>query len=154
MIIRNDGTFATLRADIFSALIKKYIVRLVCNLIKSSWLIPDGFRITTLGGGVRNSFPFCRLFDSIQGSSVTINISYIKTAGEGNNSKGFTGTWAFPLNFNDADQVSEWADEAMHWMIMNGIIQGMSDKELSPQGDALRAQVATMLMRFSQQLQA
>ena len=86
MIIRNDGTFATLRADIFSALIKKYIVRLVCNLIKSSWLIPDGFRITTLGGGVRNSFPFCRLFDSIQGSSVTINVSYIKTAGEGNNS--------------------------------------------------------------------
>ena len=85
MIIRNEGTFATLRADIFSALIKKYIVRLVCNLIKSSWLIPDGFRITTLGGGVRNSFPFCRLFDSIQGSSVTINISYIKTDGEGNN---------------------------------------------------------------------
>ena len=68
--------------------------------------------------------------------------------------QGFTGTWAFPLNFDDADQVSEWADEAMHWMVMNGIIQGMSDKELSPQGDALRAQVATMLMRFSQQLQA
>ena len=68
--------------------------------------------------------------------------------------KGFTGTWYFPLNFDDAEQVSEWADEAMHWMIMNGVIQGMSDKELSPQGDAVRAQVATMLMRFSQQLQA
>ena len=66
--------------------------------------------------------------------------------------QGFTGTWAFPLNFDDADQVSEWADEAMHWMTMNGIIQGMSDKELSPQGDAVRAQVATMLMRFSEKI--
>ena len=33
-------------------------------------------------------------------------------------------------------------------MNMNGVIQGMSEKELSPQGDAVRAQVATMLMRF------
>ena len=63
---------------------------------------------------------------------------------------GFTGTWDFPLDFDDADQVSEWADEAMHWMIMKGIIQGISDTQLSPQGDALRAQVATMLMRFSE----
>ena len=62
--------------------------------------------------------------------------------------QGFTGSWAFPLNFDDADQISEWADEAMHWMIMNDIIQGMSDTELSPQGDTVRAQVATMLMRF------
>ena len=67
--------------------------------------------------------------------------------------KGFTGTWYFPLNFDDAEQVSEWADEAMHWMIMNGVIQGMSDKELSPQGDAVRAQVATMLMRFNTKTQ-
>ena len=49
---------------------------------------------------------------------------------------------------------SEWADEAMHWMILNDVINGVSDKELNPQGDAVRAQVATMLMRFSQQLQA
>ena len=68
--------------------------------------------------------------------------------------QGFTGTWAFLLNFDDANQVSEWADEAMHWMVMNGVIQGMSDKELNPQGDTVRAQVATMLMRFSETLQA
>lgn len=48
--------------------------------------IPDEFQITTLGGGVRNSFPFCILFDSIQSSSVTFNLSYIKTAREGINS--------------------------------------------------------------------
>ena len=66
--------------------------------------------------------------------------------------KGFTGTWTFPLKFDDADQVSEWADEAMHWMIMNGVIQGMSDTILSPKSDAVRAQVATMLMRFSEKV--
>ena len=47
--------------------------------------------------------------------------------------QGFTGTWAFPLDYDDVDQVSEWADEAMHWMVMNGVIQGMIEKELSPQ---------------------
>jgi hypothetical protein len=38
MIIRVDVTLAAFRADIFSALVKKYIVRSVCNLIESSWL--------------------------------------------------------------------------------------------------------------------
>ena len=66
--------------------------------------------------------------------------------------QGFTGTWAFPLNFDDTDQVSEWADEAMHWMTMNGVIQGVSDKKLYPKSDAVRAQVATMLMRFSEEI--
>ena len=77
----------------------------------------------------------------------TILYRSAKTKGQ-----GFTGTWDFPPNCEDADQVSDWADEAMHWMVMNGIIQGMSDTELSPQGDAVRAQVATMLMRFSEKL--
>ena len=67
---------------------------------------------------------------------------------------GFTGGWAFPLDFDDADQISDWADEAMHWMVMTGVINGVSDKELSPKTDASRAQVATMLMRFDNQVQA
>ena len=37
-------------------------------------------------------------------------------------------------------------------MIMNGVIQGMSEKELSPKSDAVRAQVATMLMRFNEKV--
>ena len=47
---------------------------------------------------------------------------------------------------------SEWADEAMHWMILNDVINGVSEKELSPKSDAVRAQVATMLMRFSEKV--
>ena len=65
---------------------------------------------------------------------------------------GFTGGWAFPLPFDDADQVSDWADEAMHWMVMTGVMNGVSAAELSPKSDAVRAQVATMLMRFSEKV--
>lgn len=64
--------------------------------------------------------------------------------------KGFQGGWAFLLDFDDADQVSDWADEAMHCMVMKGVINGVSERELSPGTDAVRAQVATMLMRFNE----
>ena len=49
---------------------------------------------------------------------------------------GFTGAWYFPLAFDDASQVSEWADEAMHWMVTNGILDGMGDGTLAPGGSA------------------
>ena len=62
--------------------------------------------------------------------------------------QGFTGAWMFRLDYSDVSAVSDWADEAMHWMVMNEIIKGMDDGTLSPQGDATRAQVATMLMRY------
>lgn len=61
---------------------------------------------------------------------------------------GFTGTGAFSLDYADADQVSEYAYEAMCWMTMNGIFDGVGDNMLAPAGTATRAQVATILMRF------
>ena len=63
------------------------------------------------------------------------------------NGQGFTGAWMFPLDYPDAASVSEWADEAMHWMTMQGVINGI-DGKLVPQGEASRAMVATMLMRY------
>ena len=36
--------------------------------------------------------------------------------------RGFQGAWMFLLNYADAAEVSPWADEAMHWMVMNGIL--------------------------------
>jgi hypothetical protein len=64
------------------------------------------------------------------------------------NGGGFTGAWVFPLNFPDADKVSDWAYEAMCWCTMNGIINGNSDGTLAPQGNAERCQVAAILHRF------
>ena len=74
----------------------------------------------------------------------TILYRYAKLKGQ-----GFTGMWAFPLNFDDASDVSGWANEAVCWMTMNGVIQGTGDNKLSPKGNAARAQVATMLMRYT-----
>ena len=63
--------------------------------------------------------------------------------------KGFTGAWMFPLDYSDAADVSEWANEAMHWMTMKGVITGMGDGTLAPGANATRAQIATMFMRFA-----
>lgn len=62
--------------------------------------------------------------------------------------QGFTGAWAFQLDYSDVDAVSDYAYDAMCWTTMHSIINGMGDGTLAPQGQATRAQVATMLMRF------
>ncbi|WP_302496646.1 S-layer homology domain-containing protein [uncultured Flavonifractor sp.] len=62
---------------------------------------------------------------------------------------GFQGAWAFPLDYADADQVSDWAYEAMCWCTMKGIINGVGGNTLNPQGSATRAEVAQILMNFS-----
>ncbi len=51
------------------------------------------------------------------------------------------------LDFGDADMVSDWARDAMIWATSLGIIEG-TDNMLIPQGEAGRAQIAAMLMRY------
>ena len=50
--------------------------------------------------------------------------------------------------FTDNESVSSWAVYSMKWAVENGLISGMGDNTLNPQGEATRAQVATILMRF------
>lgn len=61
--------------------------------------------------------------------------------------QSFQGMWSFRLDFPDAAEISDWADEAMHWMVMQGIING-KDGKLVPKGDASRAESATILCNF------
>ena len=68
---------------------------------------------------------------------------YVKTQGQ-----GFTGMWYFPLRYDDAASISDWADEAMHWCVMKGLLNGTGETTLSPQLTATRAQLATILQRF------
>ena len=65
-------------------------------------------------------------------------------------SKGqdFTGTWAFPLNYPDAQQVSGFAYEPLCWLTMSGVISGTNSGMLNPQGTATRAQAVVMLQRY------
>ena len=50
--------------------------------------------------------------------------------------------------FSDADKISDWATDAMFWATQTGLIGGMGDGRLAPQGTATRAQVAAILARF------
>lgn len=49
--------------------------------------------------------------------------------------------------FPDAGKVSSYAKTVLQWTVAEGLISG-SDGKLLPQGNATRAQVATILMRF------
>ena len=51
-------------------------------------------------------------------------------------------------HFSDGDKVSSYAADAMQWAVSHGLIGGMGDNTLNPQGNATRAQVAAILMRF------
>ena len=62
----------------------------------------------------------------------------------------FESNWTFLLDYPDWGSVNQDAYEAMCWCTMNGIIVGMTDGSLQPQSPSTRAQVASMLMRFSE----
>ena len=54
-----------------------------------------------------------------------------------------------PLSgYSDLGNISDWAEMAMAWAVRNGMIAGMDGNMLNPGGQATRAQVATILMRF------
>lgn len=54
------------------------------------------------------------------------------------------------LRFTDAAEVSDYALKALRWAVERGIINGYAGGRLDPQGRATRAQVAQMLMNFSE----
>ena len=66
--------------------------------------------------------------------------------------QGFQGLWSFKLDFPDAGDVSDWATEAVSWMVMNGVVGG-KDGFLAPGGNASRAEAAAMLQRFCEKIE-
>ena len=50
--------------------------------------------------------------------------------------------------YADADQIQSYAAESVAWAVAEGLIQGFEDNTLRPAGNATRAQIATILMRF------
>ena len=60
---------------------------------------------------------------------------------------GFTGAWAFPLDYSDASDVPLWAYEPFCWMTMHNVVQGSNGKLLS-NDKCLRSQIVTMLDRY------
>ena len=54
--------------------------------------------------------------------------------------------------FTDSSSVSAYAVDAIRWAVHEGLISGMENNTLAPQGTATRAQVAQILMNFHQKL--
>lgn len=50
--------------------------------------------------------------------------------------------------FQDSSSVSSYAQDAMTWATVNGIVNGMTENTLTPKSFATRAQFAAILMRF------
>ena len=67
---------------------------------------------------------------------------YVQTLG-----LGFTGAWYFPLNYADAADISVWADEAMHWVVMNGSLEA-ADGRLLPKSTVARSELNSVTAAF------
>ena len=52
------------------------------------------------------------------------------------------------LSYDDFNEIAEYSISAFQWGCGEGIISGRTATTLSPKGNASRAEVATMLMRF------
>ena len=51
--------------------------------------------------------------------------------------------------YPDYNAVSSWATEAVTWAVNTGLLTGTSNGTLNPQGTASRAELATLLVRFT-----
>ena len=63
----------------------------------------------------------------------------------------FTGT--YDAQFTDSGELAAWAKPAMYWGIFHGLITGTGEHALSPGADATRAQLAKIMVQYTDQYQ-
>ena len=92
--------------------------------------------ITICGGNITAAGGGSAAIGNVNGEAGTVTIygGWVKATGA----------------YTDADSVSSWAEPAMRWAVENGIITGVTESTLVPQGTATRAQCAAILMRFAE----
>ena len=56
--------------------------------------------------------------------------------------------------FTDAGTVSAYAIQALNWAVGEELVNGVGDNLLNPTGSATRAQTATILMRYLENVAA
>ena len=54
--------------------------------------------------------------------------------------------------FTDADSVSGWAVDNVSWAVAESLLSGRDDGTMDPAGTATRAEIATILMRWCENL--
>jgi hypothetical protein len=50
--------------------------------------------------------------------------------------------------FADANDISDYAKQAMSWAHQQGIVKGKGNNILDPKGNATRAEIATMVVNY------
>ena len=67
--------------------------------------------------------------------------------------KGYNVNSSTSLNqFNDRDDISSYAYNALSWSVARDLIEGTGNKNIAPKHNATRAQVAAILMRFDKNI--
>ena len=51
-------------------------------------------------------------------------------------------------DFKDFGEISGYAEMAIRWAVENGLMSGKGNGQLDPKGNATRAEVASVLMKF------
>ena len=65
--------------------------------------------------------------------------------------KGFDVSRRADLSgFNDVNDISDWAEDALAWANAEGLVVGLDDKTLAPGSKTTRAQVATVIKRMNE----
>ena len=54
--------------------------------------------------------------------------------------------------YHDAASVSGWTEDAMQWAVAAGIITGKGHGTLDPKGNATRSEIATIMMRYCENI--
>lgn len=69
------------------------------------------------------------------------------------NYKGYdTSARASLTKFTDHHSVSEYAEDVMKWAVGSGLLSGRGNNLLAPQGQTTRAEAATILMRYCEDI--
>ena len=64
---------------------------------------------------------------------------------------GFRGAWYFPLDYADAGEISDWANEAVHWVVMNGKPE-FADGRLQPKASLTHGNLDAIAAAFARGL--
>jgi len=63
---------------------------------------------------------------------------------------GFSDLWMFRLDYEDIADISEWAYEAVCYMVMKDVYSAPTETTLQPQKSATRAEAAAFLNRYAE----
>ena len=58
------------------------------------------------------------------------------------------GDDAIVATFADVEEISSWAYDAMEWACGINFVEGKENNNVDPTGNAIRAEMATLIMRF------